>query len=126
MMPMKKSNYIGLIITAILCLIVFSSCSFAALDTSLIQEHFSTTPEELPSTKAMGQTILSILTIIGYSLAVVTILFTGIKFIIASPQQKAILKEKLWLILIGVIFLAGGTPILQLIMNIMSDASDTL
>ncbi len=55
--------------------------------------------------------ILGVLTVIGYGLAICVILITGIQFLTANAQKKAQLKEKLWLIAIGVLILAAGIPI---------------
>jgi len=80
----------------------------------------------LPSTTDMRQTLLSVLTYVGYALAVVVLLITAVQFIIGNPAQRAKLKEKLWLILFGVVILAAGLPILQLIADIMEDFGQSL
>ena len=65
--------------------------------------------------QALGSNILGILTFLGYGLAICVILITGIQFLTANAQKKAQLKEKLWFILIGVIILAVGIPVYQVV-----------
>ena len=74
----------------------------------------------------MKNTIYGILTWTGYFLAICVILITGVQFLTANSQKKAQLKEKLWLIVLGVAVLAGGIPLLQLIANLIEDSSRLL
>jgi len=82
-----------------------------------IENHFinGTTNDSSLNPVALRDNILGILKYIGYGLAICVILVTGIQFLTANAQKKAQLKEKLWLIAIGVIILAAGIPIYSVI-----------
>ena len=92
-----------------------------------IEEHFTngtTNPSSL-NPISLGNKILGVLTYIGYGLAVCVILITGIQFLTANAQKKAQLKEKLWLIAIGVFILAAGIPIYTTIRAILMTLRNT-
>lgn len=84
-----------------------------------IKEWFSKPPSDEVNIAKVQNTAFSILTYIGFAAAVCVTLFTGIQFLTANPQKKAQLKEKLWLIVIGICILAGGIPVLQVIADII-------
>ena len=66
--------------------------------------------------------ILGTIIWIGYAIAVCVVLIMGIQFLTANSQKKAMLKEKLWLVFIGLVILVAGLPIIKLVINII-DAS---
>ena len=87
-----------------------------AVDTSLIRDYFvSGKTSDLSKFDDFKITVYSLICYIGYALAICVLLITGLKFLTANSQQKAQLKEKLWLILLGVLVLAAGGHILQFI-----------
>lgn len=119
---MKKFTCIFAIM--IFTLIIFNF-SFAVSGGEIYNE-FTTPPSGGISTKVMTQKILGILTYIGYAAAIVLTLYTGISYLIATPATKAKLKERLWLIVTGVIMLAGVIPILNFITNLFYDYGQEL
>ena len=70
--------------------------------------------------------LLGILVWIGYAVAICVLLVTGIQFMVATPQKKAQLKEKLWIILLGVIMLVGGVTILNVVTTIFQEAASAI
>jgi len=62
--------------------------------------------------------MLKLLYQIGTLIAVCVFAFMGVKFFIASPQQKAQLKESLVGFFVGLLFFVAGVPIAILIINI--------
>lgn len=63
---------------------------------------------------------------IGYAAAIIILLVTGIQFLIATPQKKAQLKERLWLVFVGVIILIGATSILNIFYTIGQKAAEAV
>ena len=113
---MNKSILRILSIFFILIIVLFNF-SYAETPGEFIIGYFEhgTNSETSLNPAALGSSILGILTYIGYCLAICVILITGLQFLTANSQKKAQLKEKLWLIAIGVIILAAGVPIYETI-----------
>ena len=65
----------------------------------------------------VGGTAISIIKTIGFIMAVVMVFIYAIKWMMATPQKKQELKERLWYLAIGVVLLVGGPAILDMIMN---------
>ena len=87
---------------------------------SNIRKYFTGgTTENLDFTK-MANEIAGTLMWIGYGLAICVITITGIQFLTASPQKKAMLKSKLWLIALAVIIFAAGVPAFVAILKIFN------
>ena len=111
-------------------IIVLSNFSYAETPGEFIAGYFTHGTNSDPSNpnkpasvdpKALRGSILDILTYIGYGLALCVIMVTGIQFLTANAQKKAQLKEKLWLIAIGVIILAAGIPIYETLKDALMD-----
>jgi len=105
-------------------MIVLSNFSYAETPGELIKDYFVHGTNSDPSNPdkptsidpaTFRNNILGILTYLGYGLAICVILATGVQFLTANAQKKAQLKEKLWLILIGVIILAAGIPVYKVL-----------
>ena len=62
--------------------------------------------------------ILALLYKVGVLVAVCVFAFMGVKFVIASPQQKAQLKASLFPYFIGLLLFVAGVPIATAIINI--------
>lgn len=119
---MRKSNFKALFIIAITMLITFNP-GYA----STIKDYFLTGGTgDLNSFSNLLNNLITTLKWIGYFLAICVTLITGIQFLTASPQKKAMLKEKLWLIVLGVILLAAGIPLLQIIANAIQNMANML
>ncbi|MGE5329492.1 MAG: hypothetical protein ACM3KR_08290 [Deltaproteobacteria bacterium] len=59
--------------------------------------------------------LLSYVWSIGAVAAVIVLAVYGIQWLMASPQQKAMLKEKLWAYVIGAVLIFGATSIMSII-----------
>lgn len=60
----------------------------------------------------LGGQAIKIIQAVGYIVAVVMVLIFGIKWMMATPQKKQELKDRMWNLAIGVILLVGGVSIL--------------
>ena len=120
MVKLKKK--ISIILIAVLFVSIIFNFSFA-IDTGRIRDEFSTASSAGIRTEEMKNTIFTILT---HACAVLLTLSTGIGFVIATPGQKAKLKEKLWLICAGVFLLVAGIPIVKAIADIFDSIGDKL
>lgn len=99
---------------------------FSTCNASEIGNYFRNfTAKDIDPT-SLRDTIFYILTTIGIVAAAIVIMLVAIQFLTANAQKKALLKEKLWLIAIGVFILAGGFPLYEIIRSIVLDFRDIL
>ena len=119
---LKKIRFFFITLLAFFLSVDFSN---AALSGETIYRYFSEGEGiSNPTSEAIISPIYALLKFAGYTASIIIILVTAINFIIASPQQKANLKEKLWLIAIGVILLAGGSTLLGIVGKTMEGIRD--
>lgn len=112
---MTNSKLKLFIILAITTLIIFTP-GYA----SNIKEYFTEGNfKDLQNIGTLSSTIITTLKWIGYFLAICVTLATAIQFFTATSQKRAQLKEKLWLIVLGIAILAGGIPLLNVLLNLI-------
>lgn len=101
---------------AILLLITLSQTVFGAeIDTSKYSDIYSTSG--VSSILRKGSSILGIIQVAGTGIAVIMLIVLGIRYIIASVEEKAQLKETLIPYVIGAILLFGGTNLLSIVIK---------
>ena len=109
----------------ILALGIFTSAY--AVDTNLIRNYFyNGSTGDLNNIEGLKVSVYSILICIGYCLAACVGVVTGLQFLTANAQKKAQLKEKLWLILLGILVLAAGGHILQLLADVIESITKVI
>lgn len=69
----------------------------------------------------IGNTILSIFQAVGTIIAVIMLVWLGIKYIMASPEGKADLKGQLFPYLIGCVLLFAGAGLIGIIANVANE-----
>lgn len=70
-------------------------------------------------------TIIGLLQYVGSGIALIVITILGIKYILASPAEKADVKKSIMPILIGCVLLFGGVNIAGLIASFTKSATGT-
>ena len=78
------------------------------------------------SLKNLGNSIIGVIQIVAVGIAVIMLLYIAIKYMIASPSEKADFKKTAVHFLVGAVIIFASTGILQLIKNIMTNLSGTL
>lgn len=100
-------------------ILVFVFCMFIPYISLAISTDSYTNIYKNPSGSASlfnkGGKILGILQVVGTGLAVIMMSVTGLRYIFASPQEKAQSKETIMPIFIGSILLFGGVNILAIV-----------
>lgn len=118
---MKKSIKIVLatILTIMLLFAVAQPVVFAA-DVSTITNSVAANPTTIDSSGAtsIAQRITSWIWIISIIVAVVVVMYTGLKFIVGSTQEKAEYKKSLIPIVIGVALLVFATTIINVLFSL--------
>ena len=116
---MKKGLNILLTVLCVLtltCGVVFAEGGgFTGIDTN---GHIQITGAE-----DTAKTIIGAIQWIGYAIAVGMLVFVGIKYVMASANEKADLKNSLIKYVIGAILIAGATTIASWVFAIMSGGS---
>lgn len=118
---MKKLVVLNIIF--LLCLLfIFNSSSFAS--GMNIEQYFKSDSYDKLDFKTMGSNIYSALKIVGIIIAVCMITYMSICYMIATPQKRAQLKERLFLFIVGVVFLVAGVAFLDWYEGAAKDVAD--
>lgn len=105
-----KMMFFGLMI-----ILVFSMVGVYAFDNSGINPTV-TPPGDAANT---ANSILGVMQWIGYAIAVGMLIFVGIKYVMASADEKANLKNSLIRYVIGAVLIAGATTIASWVFKIV-------
>ena len=65
--------------------------------------------------------VISVIQVVGVSIAVIMLTYIGIKYIMASPEGKADLKGQLFPYLIGCVLLFAGAGLIGIIANVANE-----
>ena len=85
-----------------------------------IYEYFVSEPKQMQIDTFTSQ-IASIMLVCGYGIAVIMVLYIGIRYSIARPSEKAQLKTQLTYLAIGTALLASGTTILGFVVGVFNN-----
>lgn len=66
---------------------------------------------------AIGNVIVWIVRTVGESIAVIMLMIIGIRYIIASAEEKAEYKQSMWPYILGAILIFAGSALTDLIYN---------
>jgi choline-glycine betaine transporter len=99
------------VISLVLVLVVCFSLPVLAVDPG----NFSGNTSGTEGLANLGNTIIGVLQVVATIVAIAVLLFVGIKFLLASPSEKANIKGMLIPYLIGAIIIFATVPILQII-----------
>ena len=105
----KKIIIIGIIILVVLA---FVSNSFAITTSDYEDIYKGGMPQKV---KDVGDPLIGIIQIVGTGIAVIMLTVIGIKYVMASADEKANLKGQLVIFIIGAILLFAGSNIFAII-----------
>ena len=74
--------------------------------------------------RTAGNKIIGIVQVAGTAIAVVMLLWLGIKYIIAAPDEKANIKQSAFIYVIGAVFLFAAVNILGIINTFANDITN--
>lgn len=72
-----------------------------------------------------GGIVLGAFQAVGTTIAVVMLVWLGIKYIMASPDGKAEIKKQAFAYILGAVLLFGATAIIQVVKNVAKEESDS-
>lgn len=119
---MKKYKNIILIITIIL--LIFIPLNSFAIDFGAYKDIYNK-PKGIDSLNTSAGKILGVVQAVGSGIAVIMLIVIGIKYVIASVDEKAKLKETLTVYIIGAILLFAGSNLLTIIVKFAREASNS-
>lgn len=115
---MVKSNKlfkIMAIVIAIISIVGFTSCAFAAADAGNWPTISGTSSSFSTQATTWGNMILGFFQVVGYIAAVVVLAWLGVKYIMASPDGKAEIKKQAFAYILGSVLLFAASTIVTLI-----------
>ena len=130
---MKSINYkILIIFITFLVLLNISTISMARdpdLDDQRAQEAYESGPYGLKrfengedptsrATKGISETIISVVRVIGVTVALVILLVIAMKYMISAPGDRADIKKHAVAYLVGAFILFGGSTILGILVKV--------
>lgn len=75
---------------------------------------------------SLGQTIVTIMQVVGIVVAIVILLVLGIKYMVGSAEEKAEYKKTMMPYVIGAFMIFGATTIVNVIYSVVSGANSAL
>ncbi len=106
---MKKFSKI--FIAAMCITIALSSCVFAKFG------EITTTPQAPGNSEGNITTLLGIIQWVGYIIAIGMLVYVGVKYVTASANEKADLKNAMVKYVVGALLIAGATTIVTWVFN---------
>lgn len=100
------------------CLLLFTLCFLLLFN--------STSFADSPNIEKVTSTVYGLLFKFGVILAVCLTATLAISYMVATPNKKAMLKERLIYYFAGVIFLVGGLAFLNIYEDVSDDVGDTV
>lgn len=114
---MKLKRCLIIILSIILMVSVLHTVSFASVTDLIGTMEGVNTPAEDEKVQGVINTIIGLLQIAGTGIALITITMLGIKYLMASPGEKADVKKQIMPILIGCILLFGAVTLMSAVYN---------
>lgn len=104
----KNKKIITYIVSFICTIVILTNCSYA-LNTGAYSGIYTDNGSQTSVFK-MGGSILGVVQTVGMGVAVVMLVILGIKYIVSSPEDKATIKDKAVIYVVGavIIFAASG------------------
>ena len=116
-----KKKIISIFLFVLCLLLVFNSTAFAS---SIIKDYFSGSGKNNLDMETVTSNVYSLLYTIGVILAVCILVTIAISYMTATPNKRAMLKERLIYYFAGVIFLVGGLAFLRIYEKVAKDVGN--
>lgn len=128
---MKKEIKIAKILSIVLIVLVtlITISNIALADTDLagkITEIGQGNSTDTGKVVSLGQTIVTVMQVIGVVVAIVILLVLGIKYMVGSAEEKAEYKKTMMPYVIGAFMIFGATTIVNVVYSVISGANTAL
>ena len=112
-----NKKVITLIITIVLIVIAYSAPVFANLDSAMSQMKGVTNVSGNSQMVSMGNKVIGVVYYAGIVVAVGMVMISGIRFMMASPDEKASIKKQSIPFLIGAILVFSAVNVMKIVGN---------
>lgn len=119
MLNKRTMKVISIVAMAMMLIMMISSVVFAA--SGMIPDA-DTGNQTAQTVKGIGGQIYGIFAAIGATVAVVILVWLGIKYVMASPDGKAEIKKQAFGYILGAALIFGASTILPAIVNFVTGA----
>lgn len=122
-MKNNKLLKISLIIITIISIVCITGIANAAND-AFPEELNGKSSDVSDNVSGYASTILGVVQVIGYSVAVIILAWLGVKYIMASPDGKAEIKKQAFAYLLGAVLLFAAGSIVGWIRGAINENSN--
>lgn len=116
-MKMKKALKIVAMVLVI-CTLVFAISQPVALAADVENLSLNVSPEVTPGMQNIGNTVSSYLMGAAIIITLIVLIYTGMKFIIGSANEKAEYKKSLIPIVVGCLIITAATVIVKILFSV--------
>lgn len=106
--------------TVLSVLLILGGSIFASFNVSSYLPSSNPNASGVSSVKNFGGTILAIFQAVGTSIAVIMLVWLGIKYIMASPDGKAEIKKQAFAYVLGAVLLFGAAWLVPWVATLVS------
>lgn len=124
MLKNSKVLKITLVVITILSMLLMLGGNIFASGKDFSQQYIQQGGENNDITRkvgGIGNTVLSIFQAVGTIIAVIMLVWLGIKYIMASPDGKAEIKKQAFAYILGAVLLFGAAWIVPIIAKVISN-----
>ena len=118
------SKKVLMVVTAILTVVLLFS--FVAPTFAVDPSHF--TPETngaaAENITTASNNIIGIVQIVGTAIAIIMLIYLGIKYVIAAPDEKAEIKKSAFIYIIAAVFIFAAANILGMLKDFAEDVTE--
>ena len=118
------SKKVLMVVTALLTVVLLFS--FVAPTFAVDPDRFdpNTTGSAADKVTDASNTIIGIVQIVGTAVAIIMLIYLGIKYVIAAPDEKAEIKKSAFIYVIAAIFIFAASNILGMLKDFAEDVTE--
>lgn len=110
---MKLKKCFVLILSIVLLISIINTTSLASVEEVISAMEGVNTPAENSKVQGVMNTVIGLIQIAGTGIALVMVTILGIKYLMASPGEKADVKKQIMPMLIGCVLLFGAVTLMS-------------
>ena len=122
---MSKKVLIGIVTLLVVAVLFATIAPVFAVENP--QDYFTPNTQTGTATNFQnaGGTIIGLVQIIGTAVAIVMLIWLGIKYVIAAPEEKAEIKKGAFIYVIAAVFIFAASNIVKIVADFGRDVTNT-
>lgn len=121
----KKKILIGIITLLIVTILFVTVSPVFAVDNPNDFFQPDTQSSTADNFKTAGNQIIGLVQIVGTAVAIIMLIWLGIKYVIAAPEEKAEIKKGAFIYVIAAIFIFAASNIVGIVAQLGKDVTET-